>query len=215
MKEHVRDKPTNIRPAAARVQGTGSRLRRAFYRRDARLVARELLGSILVTTIDGTRTSGRIIETEAYLQSGDEASHAARGATRRNRSMFLDGGHAYVYLIYGMHYCFNVVCGVEGAGNAVLVRAVEPLDGLEPMRRRRSARSGRTPELRDLVNGPGKLAEAFAIGPTIDGADLIDDPRIWIEPGDAVAEHRIAATPRIGISRATDHLWRFVLRDDG
>jgi DNA-3-methyladenine glycosylase len=184
-----------------------TRLHQEFFTRDAREVARDLLGRTLVTLVDGIRTSGTIIETEAYLGSEDMASHAYRGLTGRNGAMFLGGGHAYVYFIYGMYYCFNVVTGEAGSGQAVLVRGLAPLDGVATMRERR----GRMPKREiELTNGPGKLAIALAIGPELNGADLMTDRRIWIEEGDPIPDDRVLATPRIGISKAVEHEWRWV-----
>jgi DNA-3-methyladenine glycosylase len=179
------------------------RLPHDFYRRDARLVARELLGHRLVTFVDGVRTAGRIIETEAYLGADDPASHSHRGPTARNAPMFLAGGFAYVYLIYGMYWCFNVVTGEEGEGEAVLIRAIEPLEGIDVMRARRGA-------ARDLANGPGKLVIALGITREMNAADLASDRRVWIEEGVAVTDAHVRTTPRIGISRALEHHWRYV-----
>ena len=184
-------------------------LDRSFFMRDARIVARDLLGRILATNINGVQTSGRIIETEAYLGAEDMASHAYRGLSRRNRSMFLAGGCAYVYLIYGMYYCFNVVTGEEGEGAAVLIRAIEPLEGIEAMRERR----GRSPRNdNELADGPGKLAIALGIGPELDGVDLTTSSRIRIEQGEPVPDALVMATPRIGISKSVEHPWRWVVR---
>ncbi len=182
---------------------------RSFYSRDCRLVARELLGCVLVTQLDGHRTSGRIIETEAYLGEDDAASHAFRGPTRRNHAMFMQGGHAYVYFIYGMYYCFNVVTGPEGIAEAVLIRGVMPLEGAERMQQRRNRPIRRDHE---LANGPGKLTIALGIGPALNGADLVTDRRIWIETGPAPDIDQILTTPRIGISKAVEHPWRWVVQ---
>jgi DNA-3-methyladenine glycosylase len=187
-------------------QQTTMRLPRSYFLRHAREVARDLLGRNLVTVADGEHCLGRIVETEAYLADEDPASHAHRGPTRRNRSMFLEGGHAYVYLIYGMHYCFNVVTGGSGLGEAVLVRAAEPLEGVQTMRARRGGGA------RGLADGPAKLAVAFAIGPWADGADLASDQRIWIEEGEPVSESRIECTRRIGITKAAELPLRFIVR---
>ena len=184
-----------------------ARLDSDFYRRDARVVARDLLGRTLVTAIGGITTGGRIIETEAYLGEGDAASHSHRGPSARNAAMFLAGGHAYVYLIYGMYWCFNVVSGDEGDGQAVLLRAIEPTVGVDEMRRRRGDRARQ----KDLANGPGKLAIALGIGPELNGADLTNDTRVWIEPGDEVDIESIRATPRIGITKDAHHEWRYVI----
>jgi DNA-3-methyladenine glycosylase len=186
-----------------------ARLPHTFYVRDARYVARDLLGRILVTEIGGDRTSGRIIETEAYLGTDDLASHSHRGPTQRNRAMFMRGGHAYVYFIYGMYYCFNVVTGEPGAGEAVLIRGLEPLEGIETMRARRGAKLRRDA---DLTNGPGKLAISLGIGPELDGADLRNDLRIWIEPGEPLDNDEVMTTPRIGITKSVEHPWRWVRR---
>lgn len=185
------------------MKGETSLLARTFYRRDVRIVARELLGCRLVTLIDGERAEGVIIETEAYLSEGDEASHSWRGETARNRSMFLEGGHAYVYRIYGMHSCFNVVAGRKGIGESVLIRAIEPTVGTEIMRQRRGERPDR-----DLANGPGKLTVALGIGPEHGGLDLMTSTVIWIERGEDLSDD-VEVTPRIGIRRSADLLLRW------
>ncbi|MBS1912198.1 MAG: DNA-3-methyladenine glycosylase [Bacteroidetes bacterium] len=187
------------------------RLPRSFYQRDARQVARDLPGRVLVTNIGGHRTSGIITEVEAYLGADDAASHTYRGLTQRNRAMYMVGGHAYIYFIYGMYYCFNVVTGTEGSGEAVLVRGVEPLDGEETMRERRGLQ---TKPSKDLANGPGKLAISLGIGPELNGTDLLADPRIWIEPGERLPDSDVITTPRIGITKSTEHHWRWVRRED-
>ena len=129
----------------------------SFYDRPAAAVARGLLGCVLVSEISGRRTAGRIVDVEAYVASDDPANHANRGQTRRNAAMFGPPGHAYVYLIYGVHYCFNAVCGPAGVGEAVLIRAIEPIEGLEVMADRRGVTGVA------LSNGPGKVCEALAI----------------------------------------------------
>lgn len=185
------------------------RLTAPFYLRDAREVARDLLGHLLVTEIDGVRTSGIIIETEAYLGVDDEASHSHRGPTKRAAPMFLEGGHAYVYFIYGMYYCFNVVTGNEGDGEAVLIRGVEPVDGIEAMQRRR----GRAPRKAiELANGPGKLAIALGIGPELNGANLVTSHQVWLERGTPIPESEVMTTARIGITKSAEHPWRWVRR---
>lgn len=182
---------------------------REFYRRDARVIARALLGCVLGTRIDGGITRGMIVETEAYLGVDDPASHSARGRTARNSAMFARGGTAYVYLIYGIHYCFNVVTGDEGTGEAVLVRAALPLQGVELMRTRRRRQPRREA---DLAMGPGRLASAFGIDLRLNHADLTLDERIWIEPGEHIDDEHIVATPRIGISKGVELPWRWVAR---
>jgi DNA-3-methyladenine glycosylase len=184
------------------------RLTESFYLRDARTVARDLLGQVLVTAVDGVRASGRIIETEAYLGVDDAASHAHRGETARNAAMFLAGGHAYLYLIYGMYWCFNVVTGPAGHGEAVLVRAIDPLEGVDAMRARRGALRSE----RELANGPGKLVIALGVTSRMNGADLVRDERVWIERGRHVDDDDVVTTPRIGITKAVEHEWRFIER---
>ena len=189
------------------------RLPRTFYRRDARVVARDLLGRIIVTAFDGIRTAGRIVETEAYLGAEDLASHASRGPTRRNEPMFLGGGHAYIYFIYGMHHCFNIVTGERGSGEAVLLRAIEPTEGIELMLERRGPA---VRNRRHIADGPGKLAVALGIGPELNGVDLTTNPRIWIEPGTPVDDSHVTTTPRIGITKGLEHDWRYVVgRESG
>lgn len=187
-----------------------SPLPRYFFDRPVVETARALLGTCLVRT-DGagrSRLIGRIVETEAYHQT-DPASHSYRGKTDRTEAMFGPPGHAYVYLIYGMHYCFNVVCEGRGTGSAVLVRAVEPVFGLDLMAARRPAARRET----DITNGPAKLAQAFGITRARDnGKDLsTGDLRICDAPCDRwnAAQLEIGASRRIGISRATDRNWRF------
>ncbi|MDH3584880.1 MAG: DNA-3-methyladenine glycosylase, partial [Phycisphaerae bacterium] len=153
-------------------------LSRRFYRRDAVALARALLGKELVRVLPGGgRISGRIVEVEAYLGAADRAAHTYRGRrTDRNASMFLDGGHAYVYFTYGMHFCFNVTADREDVPTACLVRALEPLEGSKRMRRHREhRRGGRRRPLRetDLCSGPAKLAQALAIDRNLDGIDLV------------------------------------------
>lgn len=163
-----------------------------------------MLGLVLTT---GER-SGRIVETEAYMGHLDPASHAYRGQTARNATMFGQAGHLYVYFTYGMHWCTNVVTGTEGVANAVLIRALEPLTGIEAMREARPrARSDR-----DLCSGPAKLAQSLGLDGTHDGVDLCDrgSPVRLLDDGWRLDTAPVA-TPRIGISAATDRLWRWVI----
>lgn len=170
-------------------------------------LARSLLGSHLVTEVRGVRTSGIIVEVEAYLGKDDPACHAARGKTKRNEVMFRAAGHCYVYLIYGMHHCVNVVSDPEGIGSAVLIRAVEPREGLEAMQRRRGGA-----RIRDVARGPGRLCKAFGISVSFSGEHLAESPRIWIEPGRSCRPSEIQTTGRIGISLGTELPLRFCMR---
>jgi DNA-3-methyladenine glycosylase len=190
------------------------RLERAFYERSTVKVARDLLGKLLVHDSDDGRTVGRIVETEAYLGAADAASHSFSGRTQRNAVMFGPPGHAYVYFIYGVHYCFNVVTQREGIAEAVLVRALEPIEGLDLMRARRGA--GRSD--RELCNGPGKLAQAMGIARGQNGIDLIRGAIGIYEPATDVRMRArrspaIVATTRVGITRAAELPLRFYWRD--
>jgi DNA-3-methyladenine glycosylase len=183
------------------------RLDQSFFKKDIQTVARALLGQYLCRETEDGLVSGIIVETEAYLSSGDPACHAHRGMTARNAKMFGPPGHAYIYYIYGSHYCFNVVTGPTGTGEAVLIRAVEPVDGIDLMRHRRGAGC----KLTNLTSGPGKLCQAFAIDRSFDGHDLQMPPlylAMNIEINDKMA---VRVTPRIGISSARDMPLRFVL----
>jgi len=179
------------------------RLPRSFYARAATEVAPALLGQVLVRAFpDGTRATARIVEVEAY-GPGDPASHAFRGMTPRNATMFGPPGHVYVYFTYGMHFCMNAVCGRVGEGTAVLVRAGEPLEGVEGMR----ARRGREPTL-ELCSGPGRLAQAIAVDRSDDGADLVDGDSLWVER--ASRSEAIGSGMRVGV-RETTRPWRYWL----
>ena len=181
------------------------RLQRTRVPADTIELARFLIGKTLVHDTRAGRVSGRIVETEAYVV-GDAAGHAYRGLTPRNKSLFLDRGHAYVYRAYGLHFLMNVSSEVRGVGAGVLLRALEPLDGIPLMRHRRSQAS-----LIDLARGPGRLAQAMGIGPQHDGVDLCADGPLWL--GDSVRPAgKIGKSVRIGISRETQRLLRFYER---
>lgn len=174
----------------------------SFYRRPAETVARDLLGRYLVREVDGERLALRLVETEAYLGAPDRASHAWGGRrTPRNESLYLEGGHAYVYFIYGMHFCLNAVTGDAGIGSAVLLRAGEPVEGEERMRENRGWT--RDPRPGDLAGGPGKICQALAIGRELDGV-LLTRPPLCITGGEPVAEEDLVASPRIGVDYAGD-----------
>ena len=190
-----------------------SPLNREFFARDTLTVARELLGQRLVRLLDGQRLSGRIVEVEAYVGEDDEASHARFGPTRRNALMYGRAGQSYVYLIYGLHHCLNVVTEREGFPAAVLIRAMEPLEGLEVMRTRR----GRRPSV-ELANGPGKLCQALGIDRRFDGADLCaPGALLFLEEDARVPDEAVVAGPRIGVRGdevAVTVPWRFCVRGD-
>jgi len=178
----------------------------SFYNREVTQVARELLGMILVRETDSRHTSGIIVETEAYLHGTDPASHSFRGPTRRNASMFGSPGRAYVYTIH-TRFCLNAVAEAKERGAAVLLRAIEPLEGVPLMQQRR-----RQMALNQLTTGPGKLCEALAIDRALDGWDLTQGDALWIErPGKRVSPD-IASSSRIGISSGQDLLLRFFIR---
>jgi DNA-3-methyladenine glycosylase len=178
-------------------------LDQSFYNQDSVTAAQALLGCELIfTTENGKSAGGIIVETEAYRQD-DEASHSFRGETKRNGVMFGPGGYAYVYFTYGVHYCFNVVVGQAGFAEAVLIRALEPTQGIEHMKHNRG-----TDIISNLCSGPGKLVQALGLGLQHNGASLIT-PQLHILP--RTAQPNIMAGPRIGISRATDKLWRFMI----
>ncbi len=178
-----------------------------FYARDTELVSRELLGAVLECTVRGVRCRGRIVETEAYTGEEDPACHAAAGRTARTEVLYGLPGHAYVYFIYGMHWCVNAVTRREGLPSAVLIRAVEPMEGLEAMRRRRHSRPDR-----ELTNGPAKLCEAFGItGPRFHGVSLISS-QLRILAGDEIPDSDVAVTARIGISKAAEEPLRWIVR---
>ncbi|MDF9407411.1 DNA-3-methyladenine glycosylase [Pelotomaculum isophthalicicum JI] len=179
-------------------------LPRAFYDRDTVTVARELLGSLLVHMSPEGITAGKIVETEAYLQ-GDPACHASRGITRRNRVMFGAPGYAYVYFIYGMYYCFNVVSAPEGVGEAVLIRALEPVEGLQLMRLRRKRE-----RLEELCGGPAKLVQAMGITRSHNGMDLTGGT-LFIHKAQETNEP-IVMTTRVGIREGADMPLRFYLK---
>jgi DNA-3-methyladenine glycosylase len=180
------------------------RLPRDFYARDTLAVARDLLGCILVHDSPEGRVEGRIVEVEAYQGEDDPACHAAAGLTTRTEPLYGPPGHAYVYLIYGMYHCLNAVTRPPGRPSAVLIRALEPVEGLVIMRRRRGWTENGRPD-RDLTNGPGKLSRSFGLSLEHNRIDLTGR-RLWIEPGRL--PKRVAWTPRVGIAVGTERVWR-------
>ncbi|MEO8378934.1 MAG: DNA-3-methyladenine glycosylase [Acidobacteriota bacterium] len=192
-----------------------SKLPRSFYLHDTVSVARALLGCVLWRRLDeGPLLAARIVETEAYLGANDAASHARRGLrSERNASMYLPGGHAYVYFTYGMHWCLNVVTAETDLAEAVLLRGAEPLRGIEVMRERRP----KAKKEWELMNGPGKICMALDIDRRLDGQSL-RGTSLWLSPRDReVTDEEIAVSPRIGIDNSGDAAaWplRFFLRDN-
>ena len=183
------------------------KLPREFYLRDGLTVARELIGKKLVTVLPEGVTSGIIVETEAYMGALDAAAHSYHGKTERTKIFFGAGGFVYVYLIYGMHICTNVVANAEDVPEAVLIRALRPVDGVELMKLRRGKKN-----LRGLCSGPGKLSQALGITKDFYGEDLCGE-KIFIEPAENLS---VTSTKRINIDyagEAADYPWRFVATD--
>ncbi|HUC36661.1 MAG TPA: DNA-3-methyladenine glycosylase [Acidimicrobiales bacterium] len=182
-------------------------LPRSFYEADPRDVAPALLNKLLV----GRGRAGRIVEVEAYLGSEDPASHAFRGRTRRNATMFGSAGRLYVYFTYGMHFCANAVCGPEEVGHAVLLRALAPVWGIELMQASRPPGTSH----RQLTSGPAKLCQAFGIGRTDDGADLVTGDKDLVIADDGLSPpQRPGNSGRVGVAKAADVPWRWWLQGD-
>ena len=185
----------------------------AFFRQDTVELARKLLGCLLIHRTPDGAAGGMIVEAEAYVGAIDKACHAYRNRSGRTEIMYHDGGYAYVYLIYGMHYCFNAVTGPEGEGNAVLIRALEPLIGLDLMQQRRN-----TKNVRHLCSGPGKVCQALGITKNEYGLDLCaaDSPLRLIRYR-YIPDAQIVATPRINVAYAEEAAawpWRFYVKDN-
>jgi DNA-3-methyladenine glycosylase len=196
------------------IMSASSKLPRCFYTRsNVVTVARDLLGKLLVVpTADGERVSGMIVETEAYRGPLDRAAHSYGGRrTKRTEPMYAIGGTAYVFFVYGMYYQFNVVTNAAETPHAVLIRAVEPVEGTELMRERRHGQPDR-----NLTKGPGKLCIAMGIDRNLDGADLLGE-QVWLETGQHARRSQIVSGPRIGIDYAeewVDKPWRFWIKDN-
>jgi DNA-3-methyladenine glycosylase len=178
-------------------------LARSFYDRSSLVVARELLGRHLVRALDQVVLIARIVETEAYRED-DPASHSYRGRTARTDVMFGPPGHLYVYFTYGMHFCMNVVTGGDGEGSAVLLRAAEPLEGVDLMRERRGVRRPT-----ELCSGPARLTRAFGVSRAHNGADLVGDGGVFVARGTRLPDALVGVSPRIGIRHAAALPWRF------
>ena len=174
-----------------------------FFTHDTVQAAQDLLGKILVHSLPEGTVSGKIVETEAYLSKDDPACHASRGKTKRNEAMFGPAGRAYVYLIYGMYYCFNAVTREEGVGEAVLIRALEPLEGIPWMQQRRG-----TSDILNLTSGPGKLCQAMGITRHHNGISLTESKLTIV---DSREDLKIESSPRIGIKTGVDKLLRFYI----
>jgi DNA-3-methyladenine glycosylase len=187
-------------------------LERAFYDRDPRRVSRELLGKVLVRRKRSLLLAARIVEVEAYLGKDDPAAHSFAGRTLRNAVLFGPPGYAYVYFIYGNHYCLNVSCLPEGVAGGILFRAAEPLVGMERMARSRNVSINSTRDLRKLTSGPGRLAEAFGITRERDnGKDLTSARSDLFIADDSYRAGRVLATPRIGITKAAELPLRYLI----
>ena len=188
-------------------------LPRLFYTRPTLEVARDLIGKLLVHVTGNRRTSGRIVEVEAYIGESDPACHAASGLTSRNAPLYGPPGHSYVYLNYGIHHLVNAVTESEGAPAAVLLRAVEPVDGLDLMRRRRGSHDHRSrgglPH-DDLCRGPGNLSRAFGLSSAHNRLDLCGDRLFIEETGRQTEAPEVVWTPRIGIRVGVEHRWRCI-----
>ena len=185
---------------------------RSFFARNPRRVARELLGKVLIRSNPGSNLMARIVEVEAYLGVADPAAHAAAGLTVRNAVLFGPPGYAYVYFIYGNHYCLNVSCEREGKAGSVLFRALEPLSGVEKMAHARGVTLRRPSDLLNLTRGPGRLSEAFGITRARDnGCDLTSPAStLWIGE-DGYRARGIRVTTRVGISKAAEQPLRYIL----
>ena len=190
------------------------RLKQEFYQKDAVQAARDLLGKIIVRKYDGKIIKVKIVETEAYCGAEDKASHAHNNKkTKRTAPMFKKGGHAYIYLIYGMYYCLNVVTAAENNPHAVLIRGVEPLKGLKYIKENRQIKSSRS---KDLTNGPGKLSQALKIDKSFDGCNLVENNSLYLTDG-GTEDFEIESSPRINIDYAEeykDKKWRFFIKNN-
>jgi DNA-3-methyladenine glycosylase len=190
------------------------KLERQFYTRDVLIVAKELLGKILVKNDAKLTFSGKIVEVEAYDGSIDEAAHTFIGKTKRNEIMFGTGGFLYVYFTYGVHFCSNVVTGKEGSGTALLIRALEPIDGIKKMSYNRFKRNLiKEEEKYNLTSGPGKICQALSITKEHYGIDLTGN-KIYLLDQPDLTDDQIVISKRIGIKKSIDLPWRFYIKDN-
>jgi DNA-3-methyladenine glycosylase len=212
-----KQQPVRMTTSATASPGKSSPVPAEFYARDPRRVAPELLGKMLLRKEGKQVRAGRIVELEAYLGVDDAAAHAAAGRTKRNDVLFGPPGRAYVYFIYGFHYCLNVSCEPEGQAGCILIRALEPLAGINEMYAARDLdrQNGRIAELRMLTSGPGRLAEAMSITRERDNAKDLTSPRSDLRiVDDGFVAGRVSITQRIGIRKAEDELLRYVIADN-
>jgi DNA-3-methyladenine glycosylase len=200
------------------MHGEAKLMARAFFNRDPRIVSRELLGKLIVRKAGHTSIAGRIVEVEAYLGAGDLAAHSAAGNTARNAVLWGPPGHAYVYFIYGVHYCLNISCLPDGEAGGILIRALEPVSGIREMAKARELADldlTVTRDLRKLASGPGKLAEALSVTrPRDNGKDMVSADSDLQVADDGFRAENIAVTPRIGITKSADMLLRYLIADN-
>ena len=191
-----------------------TKLTRNFYKRELLVVAKDLLGKILVKSDGQNILSGVIVEVEAYHGDFDKAAHSYRGITKRNEIMFKEGGYVYVYFTYGVHHCCNVVTGKKGQGTAILIRAVEPITGISQMIKNRFGRKLKNEkEIFNLTSGPGKICKAFKIDRKHSGIDLTGN-KIFILSGKKVIPDEIGISRRIGITKSVELPWRFFVKNN-
>ncbi len=191
-----------------------NKLPKSFYTRNTLIVAKDLLGKILVKKQSGKILAGKIVEVEAYDGKMDQAAHTFIGKTQRNKIMFESGGYFYVYFTYGVHYCCNVVTGLQGEGTAVLIRALEPLEGVDIMIKNRYGRNlNNDKEFINLSNGPAKLCKAFSITSEHNEIDLTGS-LIYILDAPKISNKNIVTTTRIGISKSKNLPWRFYIKNN-
>lgn len=191
-----------------------SKLKKEFYTRNLIPVAKDLLGKILVKRSKDKIVAGKIVEVEAYHGDYDEASHAFNGKTKRNEVVFYEGGYLYVYFTYGAHFCANVVTGKQNKGTAVLLRAIEPIEGMDIMVKNRFGRKLlNEKEIFNLTSGPGKLCKALGINKKFNGTDLTGN-EIYLLDQPRIRKNEIGISKRIGITRSVDLEWRFFIKNN-
>ena len=193
---------------------SGIKLSKSFYKRDLLTVAKELLGKVLIKKNPKNLLAANIVEVEAYNGEIDKAAHTYSGRTERNKVMFNEGGFLYVYLSYGVHHCCNIVTGFEEKGTAVLIRAVEPLKGLDMMIKNRFSRKLKNDmEIINLTSGPGKVCKALGINKDHSGIDLTGD-KIFLLDQPKVKASEIGISKRIGITKSINYPWRFYIKEN-